>query len=149
MARSQNAGSSVRDEAPNNPTDLSGGSWLAAARRALKEYKADDLQDRAAALTYFGIQSIFPGLLVLVSLLGVLGKSATQPHITNLGNAAPASVRKIIMTDVTPRPGSSALPESCSPCGRRPTTSRPSCAPPTSFTMCPRAGLSGKPRPSA
>ena len=101
MARSQNAGSSVRDEAPNNPTDLSGGSWLAAARRALKEYKADDLQDRAAALTYFGIQSIFPGLLVLVSLLGVLGKSATQPLITNLGNAAPASVRKIIMTDVT------------------------------------------------
>ena len=101
MARSQNAGSSVRNEAPNNPTDLSGGSWLAAARRALKEYKADDLQDRAAALTYFGIQSIFPGLLVLVSLLGVLGKSATQPLITNLGNAAPASVRKIIMTDVT------------------------------------------------
>ena len=56
MARSQNTGSSVRDETPNNPTDLSGGSWLAAAKRALKEYKADDLQDRAAALTYFGIQ---------------------------------------------------------------------------------------------
>jgi membrane protein len=101
MARSQNAGSSVRDEAPNDPTDLSGGSWLAAARRALREYKADDLQDRAAALTYFGIQSIFPGLLVLVSLLGVLGKSATQPLITNLGNVAPASVRKILMNDVT------------------------------------------------
>ena len=101
MARSQNTGSSIRNEAPNNPTDLSGGSWLAAAKRALKEYKADDLQDRAAALTYFGIQSIFPGLLVLVSLLGILGKSATQPLITNLGNAAPASVRKIIMTDVT------------------------------------------------
>ena len=101
MARSQNAGSSVSDEAPDSPTDLSGGSWLAAARRALKEYKADDLQDRAAALTYFGIQSIFPGLLVLVSLLGILGKSATQPLITNLGNAAPASVRKIVMTDVT------------------------------------------------
>ena len=101
MARSQNAGNNVRDEVLDNPTDLGGGSWLAAARRALKEYKADDLQDRAAALTYFGIQSIFPGLLVLVSLLGVLGKSATQPLITNLGNAAPASVRKIIMTDVT------------------------------------------------
>jgi membrane protein len=101
MARAQNAGSSVNDEAPDSPTDLSGGSWLAAARRALKEYKADDLQDRAAALTYFGIQSIFPGLLVLVSLLGVLGKSATQPLITNLGNAAPASVRKIVLSDVT------------------------------------------------
>src|SRR3984885_13083002 len=101
MASSQTAHSSARDDVPNDPTDLSGGSWLAAARRALKEYKADDLQDRAAALTYFGIQSIFPGVLVLVSLLGVLGKSAAQPLITTLGIAAPASVRKIIMTDVT------------------------------------------------
>src|ERR1700733_2624261 len=101
MARSQTTDSNAPDDAPNGPTDLSGGSWLAAARRALKEYKADGLQDRAAALTYFGIQSIFPGLLVLVSLLGILGKSATQPLITNLGNAAPASVRKIILSDVT------------------------------------------------
>src|SRR6202161_221600 len=101
MARSQNAGSSVRDEAPNSPTDLSGGSWLAAARRALREYRADALQDRAAPLTYFGIQSIFPGLLVLISLLGILGKSATQPLITNLGKALPSSVRSIIMSDVT------------------------------------------------
>ena len=86
---------------PNDPTDLSGGSWLAAAKRTLKEYKADDLQDRAAALTYFGIQSIFPGLLVLVSLLGLLGKSVTQSLITNLGKAAPASVRTIITSNVT------------------------------------------------
>src|SRR6202042_3657675 len=101
MARSRSAGSDAREDAPNDPTDLSGGSWRDAAKRTLREYKDDDLQDRAAALTYFGIQSIFPGLLVLVSLLGILGKSATQPLITNLGNAAPASVRKIIMTDVT------------------------------------------------
>jgi membrane protein len=101
MAGSKNAGSGARDKVPNDPTDLGGGSWLAAAKRALKEYKADDLQDRAAALTYFGIQSIFPGLLVLVSLLGIVGKSATQPLITNLGKAAPSSVRKIIMSDIT------------------------------------------------
>jgi membrane protein len=101
MTRSQNAGRSLRDEAPDGPADLNGGTWFAAVKRALKEYKADDLQDRAAALTYFGIQSIFPGLLVLVSLLGILGKSATQPLITNLGKAVPASVRKIVMSDVT------------------------------------------------
>src|ERR1700734_127178 len=101
MARSQNTDTGARDDLPNDPTDLSGGSWLAAARRALKEYKADDLQDRAAALTYFGIQSIFPGLLVLISLLGIVGKSATQPLITNLGKALPSSVRSIIMSDIT------------------------------------------------
>jgi membrane protein len=86
---------------PETPTDLAGRSWLAAARRTLKEYKADDLQDRAAALTYFGIQSIFPGLLALVSLLGLLGKSATQPLINNLSSVAPSSVRKFIQSDVT------------------------------------------------
>jgi membrane protein len=89
-----------RQGTPQTPADLGSGSWLAAAKRTLKEYKADDLQDRAAALTYFGIQSIFPGLLVLVSLLGLLGKSATQPLITNLSSAAPSSVRKFIQSDV-------------------------------------------------
>jgi membrane protein len=94
-------GSNGRADAPNAPTDLGSGSWVAAGRRALQEYKADDLQDRAAALTYFGIQSIFPGLLVLVSLLGVLGRSVTQPLVANLGKAAPSSVRKIITSDLT------------------------------------------------
>src|SRR6202035_2596805 len=100
MARSQNAERRARHDVPDDPTDLSGGSWLAASRRTLQEYKADQLQDRAAALTYFGIQSIFPGLLVLVSLLGLLGKSVTQQLITNLGKAAPGSVSTIITNNV-------------------------------------------------
>src|ERR1700721_1335811 len=101
MARSRSAGSDAREDAPNDPTDLSGGSWRDAAKRTLREYKDDDLQDRAAALTYFGIQSIFPGLLVLVSLLGLVGHSVTQSLITNVGKVAPASVRTIITDNVT------------------------------------------------
>jgi membrane protein len=76
-------------------------SWLAAGKRSVKEFKNDILQDRAAALTYYSIQSIFPGLLVLVSLLGLLGKSDTQSLITNLSTAAPSSVRQIILSAVT------------------------------------------------
>ena len=101
MASSRSAGSDAREDAPNDPTDLSGGSWRDAAKRTLKEYKDDDLQDRAAALTYFGIQSIFPGLLVLVSLLGLVGHSVTQSLIKNVGKVAPASVRTIISDNVT------------------------------------------------
>jgi membrane protein len=66
----------------------------------MREFKADDLQDRAAALTYYGIQSIFPGLLVLVSLLGLIGSSAT-PLINNAAKAAPASVRHTVLTTMT------------------------------------------------
>ena len=100
MARTQDMGRGARENVPDDPTDLSGGSWREAVKRALKEYKDDDLQDRAAALTYFGIQSIFPGLLVLVSLLGLLGKSVTQQLTTNLGKAAPGSVSTIITNNV-------------------------------------------------
>jgi membrane protein len=57
-------------------------TWAAAAKRTVKEFQADNLPDWAAALTYYGILSIFPGLLVLVSMLGLLGRSATQPVIT-------------------------------------------------------------------
>ncbi len=100
MARTQDMGRGARENVPGDPTDLSGGSWREAVKRTLKEYKDDDLQDRAAALTYFGIQSIFPGLLVLVSLLGLLGKSVTQQLTTSLGKAAPGSVSTIITNNV-------------------------------------------------
>src|ERR1700722_13117491 len=100
MTSMHDSDSNARDDVPDNPTDLGGGSWLAAARRTLREYKADDLQDRAAALTYFGIQSIFPGLLALVSLLGILGRVQTQSLVANLSSVAPSSVRKFIQRDV-------------------------------------------------
>ena len=87
--------------APDSPTDLSAGSWLAAGRRSLSEFKNDILQDRAAALTYYGIQAIFPALMVLVTLLGLLGKSLTQPLMTNLTAAAPKAVQQIIQHSVT------------------------------------------------
>jgi membrane protein len=80
---------------------VSGDTWQAAARRSIQEFKNDLLQDRAAALTYYGIQALFPGLLVLVSLLGLLGKQATQPLITNLAAAAPSDVRRILLSAVT------------------------------------------------
>jgi membrane protein len=85
-----------RQDPPASPTGLPGGSWLAAGRRTLREFADDFLQDRAAALTYYGILSLFPALLVLVSLLGLLGKQVTQRLINNLTGAAPAAVQTIL-----------------------------------------------------
>jgi membrane protein len=47
--------------------------WKDVALRTWKKFRADDLGDRAAALTYYGILALFPGLIVLVALLGLLG----------------------------------------------------------------------------
>ena len=101
MAEPDRAGAPSASEAgsapaPDTPTDLGGRSWRAAVRRTVREFKDDFLQDRAAALTYYGVLAIFPGILVLVSLLGLIGKSSTQPLVTNLTNAAPSSVRTIL-----------------------------------------------------
>ena len=60
------------------------------------EFIDDDLNDRAAALTYFGILSIFPGLLVLVAGVGLLGSSTTDDVVRNLEDLAPGPAREII-----------------------------------------------------
>ncbi len=71
-------------------------SWVAVLKGTVKEFEDDELTDRAAALTYYGVLSMFPALLVLVSLLGIAGKSATDQVLDNIRTLAPGSARDII-----------------------------------------------------
>ncbi|MET7718996.1 YihY/virulence factor BrkB family protein [Streptomyces sp. NPDC005407] len=71
-------------------------SWWAVLRRTVAEFKDDELADRAAALTYYGVLALFPALLVLVSLLGIAGESATKSILDNLKQLTPGSARDII-----------------------------------------------------
>ncbi|SCL68045.1 membrane protein [Micromonospora citrea] len=85
------------DEGPDSPTELPGTGWKAALRRTLREFQEDSLTDWAAALTYYGVLSIFPGLLVLVSILGLLGPEATQGVKDTVNQAVPQeNVRQIV-----------------------------------------------------
>ncbi len=86
---------------PESPTDLKRRSWVATLGRTVKEFKRDNLTDWAAALTYYSILSIFPALLVLVSVLGLVGSSATQPLIDNLDKLAPGSAKDIVTSAIT------------------------------------------------
>src|SRR5205085_2036567 len=88
-------------DAPDEPTDVPGRGWWHTTKRAAKEFQADNLTDWAAALTYYGILAIFPALIALVSILGLIGPSATQPLITNLGKLAPGSVHQILSSAIT------------------------------------------------
>jgi membrane protein len=60
-------------ERVQSPTDLSVRAWWQALRDAAKSFRQRDLTDNAAALTYYAVLSLFPFLIVLVSLLGVVG----------------------------------------------------------------------------
>ncbi|MDQ6849650.1 MAG: YihY/virulence factor BrkB family protein [Actinomycetota bacterium] len=72
--------------------------WIAVLKRSVGQFKHDDVTDRAAALTYYGVLAIFPGMLVLVSVLGLLGKSTTQKVLNNLGQVAPGGVSSFLST---------------------------------------------------
>jgi membrane protein len=64
--------------------------------RTAKEFSGDKLPHWAAALTYYGVLSIFPALVALVSILGLIGSSAIQPLIDNLATAAPGPAKEIL-----------------------------------------------------
>ncbi len=74
--------------------------WLGVLKRTGREFLDDELPDRAAALTYYGVLAMFPALLVLVSMLGLIGTSATKAVLDNLQKLAPGSARDILHTAV-------------------------------------------------
>ncbi len=82
--------------APESPTDLQAGSLVNVLKRTVREFREDGLTDWAAALTYYSILAIFPALIVLFSVLGLIGESATQPLIDNLEELAPGPAREIV-----------------------------------------------------
>jgi membrane protein len=86
---------SVRWVTPAEKGKLGARAWIGVLTRTVKEFREDNLTDWAAALTYYGVLSIFPALIVLVSILGLIGTSATQPLIDNLGSFAPGPAKDI------------------------------------------------------
>ena len=73
---------------------------LTVLKRSIREFKQDDVTDRAAALTYYGVLAMFPAGLVLVSILGLLGKSTTNKVLDNIGKIAPGGVHTFLNTIV-------------------------------------------------
>jgi membrane protein len=86
--------------APDQPTDLPRSAVPGILKRTVREFKADGLTDLAAALTYYGVLAIFPMIIVIVSVLGLIGQSATQPLIDNLGKVAPGPAKEIFTSAI-------------------------------------------------
>jgi membrane protein len=64
-----------RDYAPEGAAAKTGlGATL---KRTLTEFQEDNLSDWAAALTYYGLLSLFPALIAMVSLIGIFGDPQT------------------------------------------------------------------------
>ena len=88
---------SRRAESTGGPLGLPRQSWLPTAKRTLREFLDDHLTQWAAALTFFGVISLFPALLAMVALLGLLGAPALEPLIANVSELAPGAAREITL----------------------------------------------------
>lgn len=62
------------EQKPDEISDLTGRSWKYVGRRTLAEFLDDGCTDIAAALTYYGVLALFPGLIALMSLVGLFGQ---------------------------------------------------------------------------
>ena len=71
-------------------------SWWDLTKRVFAAGRAHGLTDWAAALTYYGVLAIFPALIALIAILGLVGASATDPLIENLTELTPGAAAEII-----------------------------------------------------
>ena len=112
MAQERDEPGREEERAPDKPTKLPRRSWGGVLKRTFREFKEDHLTDWAAALTYYGVLSIFPALIVLLSLLGLIGTSVTRPLLENLTAFTPGPARDIVtnaLNELTASKGGAGL----------------------------------------
>lgn len=81
---------------PQSPTELTRGAWWGVLKRTVREFSDDNLTDWAAALTYYSVLSIFPGLVVLVSAFNLLGDDTADSAVDSITALAPGGVQAVL-----------------------------------------------------
>ena len=118
---------------PDDPTDLEKRTWWYVAKKVRREFGDDQCTDLAAALTYYGVLAIFPAVLALSAILGLVGQSeksvqtvldVISPLVSEdaLGTIEPT----LLELASSQTAGWALLFGRCWPCGPRRATSAPS-----------------------
>src|SRR5918992_1618877 len=89
----------------------SGGGTL---KRTISEFREDKLQHWAAALTYYAVLSIFPALLVMVSLVGLFANPERVTRVltdtvTELGPSTAAETFQGPIESITSNRGAAGV----------------------------------------
>lgn len=80
-ARAESAPRADAPQKPDSPTDIDRRGWWFTARAAFREFRRDECTDLAAALTYYAVLSVFPALLALVSIVGLVGEGESTTTV--------------------------------------------------------------------
>jgi membrane protein len=94
---------------PEGPGELSKRSWGSVLKRTFKQFNRDNLTDWAAALTYYGVLSLFPGIIVLTAILGLLGPDKIQTVIDTINQVVPGQGKDILVGAIKELTGSRSL----------------------------------------
>ncbi|WP_155543629.1 YihY/virulence factor BrkB family protein [Amycolatopsis camponoti] len=94
---------------PEGPGELSKRTWGAVLKRTFKQFNRDNLTDWAAALTYYAVLSLFPGIIVLTAILGLLGPTAIQTVIDTINQVVPGQGKDILVGAIKELAGSRGL----------------------------------------
>lgn len=78
-----------QDREPDELSELTRRSWFQILRRTVRGFRDDQCTDLAAALTYYSVLALFPALLAVVSVLGVVGANNAKVHSTILDVLSP------------------------------------------------------------
>ena len=83
---------------PDTPGEVTKPSWKYVLRKTLRESSADQCTDIAAALTYYAVLSLFPALIALISLLGVVGQGERSVNtiLDLVGQVAPGGTADVL-----------------------------------------------------
>ena len=97
-----------------SPAALPRASWPDTLKRTLRRAKDDKINHWGAALTYYAVLSLFPALLVMVSLVGLFGDpervtKVMTDTVTQLGPSTAASTFQAPIESLTSNRGGAGI----------------------------------------
>jgi membrane protein len=109
--RTEEKRSGRRPEGPPHPRK---GGLVQTVKRTIAEFKEDNLSDAAAALTYYSVLSIFPALIALVSIVGIVGDPQTvtdalRDLVSSIGPASAVETFEGPIQDITSSKGAAGI----------------------------------------
>ena len=93
------------EQKPTKLTDLDRRSWKFIAKKTFREFNEDQCFDLAAGLTFYAVLALFPAMLAVVALLGLLGsdRQGTDALMGMVRDVAPgaADTMQSVVTQLT------------------------------------------------
>jgi membrane protein len=87
-------GACIRMDMPDNPRQV---SWVDVARRVKDHIKEDRLSLIAAGVAFYGLLAVFPGLVALVGLYGLIADPVlVEQHAASLAAILPSQAAEIL-----------------------------------------------------